>query len=183
METKVGQSIKEGGVAKDGRKTKKALMYSAIAVIIIAAALVLYSFSVPVVVAGDTVSVYYTGSFTNGTVFGTNVGGTPLNFTVGANQVIPGFEDAVIGMKVGESKTVSVPPDEGYGYVNQSRIISVPISDFGNNTPTVGEIVTTATGSQGEITVINATNAIVNFNSPLAGKTLVFSIKVVAIGK
>ncbi|MGC8478758.1 MAG: FKBP-type peptidyl-prolyl cis-trans isomerase [Candidatus Micrarchaeia archaeon] len=186
MEKDGANGSKEETAKKEKRQAygRRNAYIAAIAVAIIAAAaFAFYILDVPTVVAGDTVSVYYTGSFTNGTVFSTNVGGTPFNFTVGANQVISGFQNAVIGMKVGESKTVEIPPSEGYGYVNQSRIIVVPISVFRNNTPKVGEVITTITGSQGEIEAINATNATINFNSPLAGKTLVFNIKVLSIKK
>ena len=70
----------------------------------------------PAVVAavGDTVNVTYTGMFDNKTVFDTNVNGTPLTFTVGAGQMIPGFDAAVRGMKVNEEKTVTIPADQAY---------------------------------------------------------------------
>ena len=64
---------------------------------------------------GDTVDVFYTGTFTNGTVFDSNVGGQPLQFTVGSGQVIPGFDQAVLGMKLKESKTVTIPANDAYG--------------------------------------------------------------------
>ena len=64
---------------------------------------------------GDIVQVYYTGTLENGTVFDTSEGREPLNFTLGEGKMIPGFEQAVLGMKVGESKTVTIPADEAYG--------------------------------------------------------------------
>ncbi len=172
-----------------GKRSGIRLIYAAgiaaLAVILVAVAAVYFlnTAAGSTVGVGDSVSVFYTGSFTNGTVFSSNRNSTPFNFTVGANQVIPGFDEAVIGMAKGESKTVTLPPDVAYGYFNQSRVISAPLSDFGNNAPTVGEIITTNLGSQGEVTAVNATNATVNFNPPLAGKTLVFNITVVAIRK
>jgi FKBP-type peptidyl-prolyl cis-trans isomerase 2 len=156
----------------------------AIVVVIAAAYLVVSVPAAFVVSTGDNVSVYYTGSFTNGTVFNSNVGQPqPFTFTVGANQVIPGFDQAVIGMKLNQTKNVTIPVDEAYGPVNQSLILHVPLSDFGNKTVTVGTIVTNTYGYQGEVIAVNATNATVNFNPPLAGKTLVFSIRVVKISK
>lgn len=64
---------------------------------------------------GDTVEVDYTGTFENGTVFDTSKGKKPLRFTLGANELIPGFEDAVIGMEVSQNKVVTIPPEEAYG--------------------------------------------------------------------
>jgi len=142
------------------------------------------STSATVAETGDNVSVYYTGKFTNGTVFNTNVGSAPFNFTIGKNEVITGFNNAVIGMKVGENKTVALPPSEAYGEVNQSLIITVPKSRFANSSSVkVGMIVTTGTGQQGEVIAVNATNATVDFNPPLAGKTLVFQIELVSVKK
>jgi len=64
---------------------------------------------------GDTVEVNYTGMFKNGDVFDTSKGRGPLKFTLGAGQLIQGFEEAVTGMKVGETKTVTIPPEKAYG--------------------------------------------------------------------
>ncbi|MEM3841678.1 MAG: peptidylprolyl isomerase [Candidatus Micrarchaeaceae archaeon] len=137
------------------------------------------------VVAGDNVSVYYTGSFTNGTVFGSNVGYAPLNFTAGSTQLIQGFSEAVIGMHPGENKTVTLPPQEAYGEVNSSLIVTVPLSRFSNSSSVaVGEIVTTSFNGRvlsGVVISKNASYAVVNMNPPLAGKTLVFTIKLVKI--
>jgi|GEM_PF-1264260 len=67
------------------------------------------------VAKGDLVSVDYTGTFDNGTVFDSSVGRTPLKFTAGVGQVIPGFDNAVIGMKVGDEKDVHIEPEDAYG--------------------------------------------------------------------
>ncbi len=69
----------------------------------------------PVAKMGDIVEVEYVGKFENGTVFDSSLGREPLQFTIGAGQVIPGFEDAVVGMKLGESKLVTIPPEQAYG--------------------------------------------------------------------
>jgi peptidylprolyl isomerase len=68
-----------------------------------------------IVKSGDTVEVDYTGTFENGEVFDSSEDRDPLMFQVGSGQVIPGFDKAVIGMKVGDSKEVKIPPEEGYG--------------------------------------------------------------------
>ena len=90
----------------------------AVVVVVAAAAAVYFVFVGGVgqaVAAGDTVSVYYNGTYTNGTVFDSNFGKQPLNFTVGANQVIPGFNNAVVGMKVGGRRELIIPPALAYG--------------------------------------------------------------------
>lgn len=136
------------------------------------------------VAAGDNVSVYYTGKFQNGTVFDTNVGRQPFNFSVGSSQVIQGFGDAVIGMKLDQNKTVTVPPNQAYGVVNQSLIIKIPLADLGNRTVSVGSVFTqSTTGARGTVIAVNSTTATMDFNPPLAGDTLVFNIKVVVIHK
>lgn len=157
---------------------------AAVVVVIILAYFLIGSAAAPIVATGDNISVYYTGAFTNGTVFNSNAGGQPLNFTVGSGQVIPGFDQAVIGMKLNETKNVTVPVNEAYGPVDPARILDVPTSKFGNQTVTKGMIITSTQNGQqfqGIVTAVNATNATVDFNSPLAGKTLVFSIRVVKI--
>ena len=63
---------------------------------------------------GDIVQVHYTGKLADGTVFDSSIGGDPLEFTMGKEQMIPGFEKAVLGMKVGEKKTVTIPASEAY---------------------------------------------------------------------
>ena len=139
--------------------------------------------SAQTVTAGDNVSVYYTGTFANGTVFSTNVGKSPINFTVGAGQMIKGFDQAVIGMKVGQTKNVTVPPAEAYGAVNQSLFVSIGRSHFSNLTLSIGMQVENTNKQIGTITAFNATNVTVDFNPPLAGKSLNFEIQVVSINK
>ena len=92
----------------------------AVVVIIVACIAAYLILSTPPVVAavGDTVNVTYTGMFDNKTVFDTNVNKTPLTFTVGGGQMIPGFDAAVRGMKVNEEKTVTIPSDQAYGAYN-----------------------------------------------------------------
>jgi FKBP-type peptidyl-prolyl cis-trans isomerase len=65
--------------------------------------------------AGDTVSVNYTGKLADGTVFDTSAGKAPISFTLGSGQVIPGFEQGIVGMRVGGKRTVTIPPSMAYG--------------------------------------------------------------------
>jgi FKBP-type peptidyl-prolyl cis-trans isomerase 2 len=160
-----------------------------LAVVIILAAIigVIYmatsNAATPVVATGDNVSVYYTGTLVNGTVFDTNVGKEALNFTVGSGQLIQGFDQGVIGMKLNQTKTITLTANEAYGAVNPALIVTVPRSQFGNESVSVGMAVSTSSGQQGLITALNATNATVDFNPPLAGQTLIFKITVVSIKK
>ena len=139
------------------------------------------SASSPTVQNGDNVSVFYTGTLTNGTVFDTNVGKQPLNFTVGSGELIQGFDQGVIGMQLNQTKTITIPANQAYGEINPALIVTVPKSQFGNQSVQVGQVVSTSNGQQGKITAVNATNVTVDFNPPLAGQTLIFTIKVVAI--
>ena len=74
---------------------------------------------------GDTVKVHYTGTLGDGTVFDTSLGSEPLEFTLGEGKMIPGFEQAVYGLKVGQSKTVTIPVEEAYGPHRDDLVIVV----------------------------------------------------------
>ena len=74
---------------------------------------------------GDKVKVQYTGSLEDGKVFDSSRNRQPLEFTVGSESVIPGFEKGVIGMEVGEKKTITIPPEEGYGPLREELIRTV----------------------------------------------------------
>ena len=130
---------------------------------------------------GDVVGVYYTGTLTNGTVFDTNVGGQLLTFTVGSGQVIPGFDQGVLGMSLNQTKKIVIPVNEAYGPVNPKLIINVPLSEFKNQTITIGMSVTETSVDgqqyQGIVTAVNSTNATLDFNSKLAGQTFVIHYK------
>lgn len=171
-------------------KLAKPVLYAAVVIVIVVVLAVAYvalsGAQGPVVADGNNISVYYTGTFTNGTVFNSNVGGTPFQFTVGVGQVITGFDQGVIGMHLNQTKTLTIPANEAYGEVNPALILHVPISAFGNRTVQPGMTVTrNASGeyAQGTVTAVNSTNVTIDFNPPLAGYTLVFKITVVGIRK
>ncbi len=135
---------------------------------------------------GDTVGVYYVGSFTNGTVFDSNAGKQVLTFTVGANQVIQGFNNAVIGMRVNQTVNVTIPANEAYGEVNPNLVVQVNRTQFGNQTVAVGMTFQTKTNgqtAQGVVKAISGNTVTIDFNPPLAGQTLMFKITVVSIKK
>jgi FKBP-type peptidyl-prolyl cis-trans isomerase 2 len=133
---------------------------------------------------GNTVKVHYTGTFEDGQVFDSSMErNEPITFTVGGKQVIPGFENAIIGMGIGESKKVTLAPEEAYGNIVNEMIQSVP-KQYVPDTVTVGEMLTTQT-EQGQFNVVvkevNEENVILDGNHPMAGKTLVFELEVVEI--
>ena len=135
---------------------------------------------------GDTVEVDYTGTLENGTVFDTSEGREPLKFTLGQGQMIPGFEQAVLGMKVGESKTVTIPADEAYGEYRDDLVRVVNREDLQPGLdPYVGQQLQ-GVRPDGEIgigTVTNVTDTTitVDFNHPLAGEDLTFEIELMSI--
>ena len=172
------------------------------------------------VVSGSNVTVDYTlkdasGSLiqtTNATIakeyneYDPSFSYTPFSFIAGSNSVIPGFDNAVLGMTVNQTKTVNITPDQGYGYYNASKVVTVPLQTVvGNNTnfslylnqtivyneqyvyvAALGANNTTAqvvplTGQVYNITVNANNTATLDYNNPLAGKTLVFTITVLSI--
>jgi peptidylprolyl isomerase len=138
---------------------------------------------------GDNVSVYYTGMLDDGTVFNSNMNGTPLIFTLGNSSVIDGFSDAVTGMAVNEEKTVHIPYDKAYGPYNEELVRVVPrMGPLENKTFTVGQYVTITRKTDNAVSVVkilNVTRDTVTWdeNNPLAGKNLTYVIKLAAIDR
>jgi len=131
---------------------------------------------------GDTIKVDYTGRLTDGTVFDTSIGREPLEFEVGAGQMIKGFDSAVVGMKVGETKTVELPPAEAYGEYDIQLVRAFDKNAFENfSLLSVGVYVYASNGLKGIIISKTDTNAVIDFNPELAGKTLTFEITLVSI--
>jgi hypothetical protein len=79
---------------------------------------------------GDTVKVHYTGKLEDGTIFDTSINRDPLQFTIGEGQIIPGFEQAVVGMNPGESKTTKVPADKAYGSHHKEKVLLARRNQF-----------------------------------------------------
>jgi FKBP-type peptidyl-prolyl cis-trans isomerase 2 len=145
---------------------------------------------------GDTISVNYVGKLEDGTVFDTSEKEAaseagiynemrdyePLTFTVGAGQMIKGFDEGVVGMKLGEEKTIEIPPEEAYGEYMEEYARELP-RDAVDFIPEVGMQLATETGLKGTVTEVSEENFIVDFNHELAGKTLIFKIKVVSVGE
>ncbi len=135
---------------------------------------------------GNKVKVHYTGTFDNGEVFDTSRQSQPLEFEVGSGQVIPGFDNAVKGMKIGETKTVRLPEEEAYGPYNEAMIFEADPSQFEEGlSPEVGQQFQTQMedGSPLLLTVkaVEDGKITLDANHPMAGKTLNFELELVAI--
>jgi len=134
----------------------------------------------------DQVKVHYTGTLTNGEVFDSSLQREPLAFTVGAGQMIKGFDEAVNGMSVNEKKTVTIPAAEAYGERNDDLLQVVPKTDLPDDMdPKVGQtlVASAPNGQQSQVVVSDVSDdtITVDANHPLAGKDLVFEIELVEI--
>jgi peptidylprolyl isomerase len=137
-------------------------------------------------VAGDMVAVHYTGTLSDGTVFDSSREREPLEFTVGAGMMIKGFDNAVNGMKVGETKTVTLPPEEAYGEHRDDLVMVAGIDELPEGvTPEVGMQLTARQESGAAIrftiTAISGDEVTLDANHELAGKELTFEIELVSI--
>lgn len=138
------------------------------------------------VAKGSKVSVNYTGKFDDGTVFDSSQGREPITFTVGEGHVIRGFDEAVVGMKNGEQKKITITPSEGYGERDEKLTQQVPRSVFPAEIKLekgMGFSFKTPDGQVIHATVkeSDAENVTVDMNHPLAGRNLLFELKVVDI--
>ena len=135
---------------------------------------------------GDTVRIHYTGTLTDGSEFDSSAGRDPLEFTIGAGQIIPGLDREVAGMAVGDTKTVTIAADEAYGQRNQEAVQEVPRSAVPESIDlVVGKRLqaTTADGGQMVVTIaaISDETITMDANHPLAGEDLVFEVELVEI--
>jgi len=135
---------------------------------------------------GDNVKVHYTGTLSDGTVFDSSAGLEPLSFSVGSGQVIPGFDEAVVGMQVGESKTVHIPVEKAYGHRNEELVLQAPVEQIPPDlNPEVGMRLEMG-GTNGEIlrvmvTELTDSHITLDANPPLAGEDLQFAIELVEL--
>ncbi len=135
---------------------------------------------------GDTVRIHYTGRLDDGTVFDSSEGRDPLEFEVGAGQVIPGFDASVEGMEAGEEKTVTIPADEAYGPRNDQLVLHIPRDNLPpdlNPEPGQELVMQTADGQRFPVvvTAVGEDGIDVDANHPLAGKDLTFDIQLVEV--
>ena len=131
--------------------------------------------------------VHYTGTLADGTVFDSSRERDPFEFTVGIGQVIKGFDDAVVDMAVGDTKTVTVPSDEAYGPHFAERVIEVDHGQFGEGViPEVG-MQLQSDGGEGQppmvvtVTEVTEEKVILDANHPLAGQDLTFEIELLEL--
>ena len=135
---------------------------------------------------GDTVKVHYTGTLENGEVFDSSEGRDPLQFTMGAGQLIPGFEKAVMGLQVGDTTKAEIPSAEAYGEHNPQMEITVPKNQLPEDLEPVVGLQLQLTQENGQpvpcqVTKVEGENVTIDANHPLAGKDLTFEIEVVEI--
>lgn len=134
---------------------------------------------------GDTVKVNYTGKFEDGSIFDSSLseGRTPLEVKLGQGHLIKGFENALVGMEINESKSIEVSPEEGYGNRIDMLVQEIPKEQIGSEV-NVGDVLQ-ASGPQGNIMVkvleVMENSVLLDANHPLAGKTLYFDIEVLEI--
>ncbi len=135
---------------------------------------------------GDKVKVHYHGKLTSGTTFDSSEGREPLEFEVGGGMVIPGFDNGVTGMAVGEKKTIHIPADEAYGPKQEDMIMEFPKDRFPEDmAPEVGMQLNMSNGSGQNfpviITEVKEEAVVLDANHPLAGEDLIFDLELVAI--
>ncbi len=183
---------------KESKQIKFKINYTIVAMVLIligAGAFYMLKGNSNGIKSGDTVDVDYILRVDNGKVIDTSIESvarsnnlytasrdySPLKFKVGEGQLIPGFEKGVIGMQVGETKTVVVDPRDGYGEYSAELVITSPISKIqaDNQTLQIGGTVYTSSGEPGIIKSISGEDVTIDFNSPLAGQVLTFEITVV----
>jgi len=136
--------------------------------------------------SGDTVRIHYTGTLDDGTEFDSSAGREPLEFALGGGQVIPGFDSAVSGMAVGDSKTVTIAPDDAYGQRHEQLVQQVPRSTLPDNVePAVGMHLQSQSpdGQVMNLVVVEVEEESITLdaNHPLSGQALTFAIELVEI--
>lgn len=136
---------------------------------------------------GDEVKVNYTGRLEDGTVFDSSEGREPLAFTLGNGQVIPGFDAAVDGMAIGDSKTITIPCADAYGPYREDMVLNVPREQLPEGLePEVGQQLQMGQSEESmlvvSVTEVADDSITLDANHPLAGKDLTFDVQLVEIG-
>ena len=138
--------------------------------------------------SGDNVKVHYTGTLEDGSVFDSSKDREPLAFVLGSGMLIPGFDKAVEGMTVGDSKSVTLSPEDAYGPRRDEMMVEVKLSEFPDEIkPEVGVPlqVNQPNGQVVNVVIVEVKEetAVLDANHPLAGKTLKFDIELMEIGE
>lgn len=135
---------------------------------------------------GDKVQVHYTGRLAEGgDTFDSSEGGDPIAFEVGSGQLIEGFDEALIGMSVGQTKTVTLPPEKAYGERSEERVLTANKSELPDDSEVnVGDVLEVSIGDQqfpAPVTAVGEDTFTIDLNPPLAGETLIFDLTLVSI--
>jgi FKBP-type peptidyl-prolyl cis-trans isomerase 2 len=135
---------------------------------------------------GDTVKVHYTGKLQNGEVFDTSREQEPFEFKIGDQTVIPGFERGIVGMGVGDTKTIEISPEDAYGEKKDELVVEVQRSELPEDiTPSVGQRLQIRQQEGNPIIVtitqMSEDNVTLDANHPLAGYTLFFDVELLEI--
>lgn len=135
---------------------------------------------------GDTVKVHFEGSLEDGSIFGSTMDDEPFEFIIGGKNMLPGFENAVIGMQKGDTKTITLTPEEAYGLHKKELVSVMERSGFPKEIHLeIGKMlrVRTQDGKHKMVTIKDFTedSIVLDENDPLAGKTLTFTIELVEI--
>lgn len=140
--------------------------------------------------SGDMVKVHYTGKLTDGSVFDSSYErDEPIEFTLGAGQMIAGFDAGVTGMNVGDKKTLELAPEQAYGDRTEEAVVTVPKENLGDLADQVSEgdrlVMQTQDGQSVPVTVtgIDEASVILDANHQLAGQTLIFDVELVEVTK
>ncbi|MGD2062122.1 MAG: peptidylprolyl isomerase [Nitrospirota bacterium] len=136
--------------------------------------------------SGDTVRIHYSGFLMDGTIFDSSVEGEPFEFTLGDGTVIPGFDDAVVGMQEGEEKTLAIPPARAYGDRDEDLVATVDLGQLPPEIePVVGSIlqITSEDGQVSNVIITELTDTTITLdgNHPLAGQELIFEVKLLEV--
>lgn len=135
---------------------------------------------------GDVVKVHYTGKHTNGSVFDTSLEREPLQFELGRGMMIQGFEEAILGMKIGEEKTINLSPAQAYGQVNPDMFFTIERASIPAEIDLKEGIQLQAHTEQGQpiqvvVREIKEDSVVLDANHPLAGQELVFDLQLIEI--
>lgn len=135
---------------------------------------------------GDRVKVHYTGKLWDGRILGSTENNQPVEFTIGSGQIVPGIEKGIIGMEVGERKTITIPPEDGFGPRREELVVDVNKSELPENMePAIGQRVRMPhdDGQNIDLVITDVAEDTITLdaNHPLAGRMLLFDLELVAI--
>lgn len=135
---------------------------------------------------GNSVKVHYHGTLSDGTVFDSTYEESPMDFTLGEGEIIPGFEEAVEGMDEGEKKSITVEPDRAYGDYNEKGVVQVPRENLPEDIQPEEGMMLQLNTPEDQVVYVTVTemdqeNVTLDANHPLAGKTLNFDIELIQV--